>query len=222
MANNPARAISCPLCLQNKTDILYSRDEPPVGTKNYYLCCECKLVFLDAVFHLDEAQAKARYDHHENSPDDPKYRKFLGRLATPLMARLAPGAEGLDYGCGPGPTISVMMKEAGFFMNEFDPVYFPNTAVLERTYDFMTCTEVIEHFTDPRKEFLRFKQWLNPKGILGVMTQILEGEEKFVGWWYHKDPTHNLFYQRRTLEWISDWMHWKIEILASNVIIWQL
>jgi len=45
---------------------------------------------------------------------DPRYRRFLARLAEPLIAHLPKGARGLDFGCGPGPTLSLMLREAGF------------------------------------------------------------------------------------------------------------
>jgi len=32
---------------------------------------------------------------------------------------------GLDYGCGPGPTLSVMLREKGFKMADYDPFFKP-------------------------------------------------------------------------------------------------
>lgn len=89
------------------------------------------------------------YDLHRNDPDDGDYRNFLARLVTPLMQRLHPGMEGLDYGYGPGPALAQMLTEAGMRMALYDPFYAPDTAVLNRTYDFVTCTETAEHFRRP-------------------------------------------------------------------------
>jgi len=52
----------------------------------------------------------------KNSPDDPRYRAFLSRLFIPLNERIAPESCGLDFGSGPGPTLSVMFEEQGHTM----------------------------------------------------------------------------------------------------------
>ncbi|MGB2360319.1 MAG: methyltransferase, partial [Porticoccaceae bacterium] len=62
---------------------------------------------------MSSAAEKAIYDQHQNSPDDLQYRRFLSRLTEPLLERLGPCSRGLDFGCGPGPTLSVMMAEQG-------------------------------------------------------------------------------------------------------------
>ena len=68
-------------------------------------------MFVPRSYHLSAADEKAQYDLHENDPNDPGYRAFLDRLAGPLDKRLAPHSHGLDFGCGPGPTLSVMLEE---------------------------------------------------------------------------------------------------------------
>ena len=99
--------------------------------------------------------------------DDPGYRRFLSKLADPLRGRLAPGAHGLDYGCGPGPALAAMLREAGHEMALYDPVYYPDTAPLQARYDFVTCTEVAEHFHAPAQEFDRMGALLRPGGLAG-------------------------------------------------------
>lgn len=42
-----------------------------------------------------------------------------------------------------------MLEEAGHNMALYDIYYHPDTAVLEKQYDFMTATEVIEHLYHP-------------------------------------------------------------------------
>ena len=97
-------------------------------------------------------EEKAQYDLHENDPHDLGYRKFLSRLTDPLLAKLPPHSYGLDYGCGPGPTLSVMMHEAGHSMALHDPIYHPNPDALSRSYQFITATEVFEHLHQPARD----------------------------------------------------------------------
>ena len=86
---------------------------------------------------------KQRYDDHENSIDDEGYCSFLNHLLTPLAERLPKGAKGLDFGSGPGPTLSLLMAKHGFQMRCYDKYYAPEATLLNQSYDFITSTEVI-------------------------------------------------------------------------------
>lgn len=156
-------------------------------------------MFVPRRFHLPLDEERRRYAGHRNSPDDPAYRRFLARLFEPLAGRLPPGAEGLDYGCGPGPTLSVMFREAGFPMRLWDPAFAPDRTALARRYDFVTCSETAEHFAAPGEEWQRLAALLRPGGWLGVMTQFLEPDIAFERWYYKNDPTHVCFYTRASI-----------------------
>jgi SAM-dependent methyltransferase len=170
---------------------------------------------------LDRASERARYETHENDPRDPRYRAFLRRLCTPLVARLPRSAEGLDYGSGPGPTLSVMLEEQGFPMALYDPFYAPDETVLQRTYDFVTCTETAEHFFSPARELERIDRLLRPGGWLGLMTQVLEEGASFSQWYYARDPSHVSFYRARTLRWIAQHRRWELELLPRGVALFR-
>lgn len=185
----------CPLCRRASGET-FARDR----RREYLRCPQCTLVFVPRRYHLRRDEERDRYAEHRNSPDDPGYRRFLARLFEPLAARLPPGAEGLDYGSGPGPTLSVMFEEAGFPMRIFDPAFAPDHTALERRYDFVTCSETAEHFAAPDAEWRRLAGLLRPGGWLGVMTQWLEADVDFDGWHYKNDPTHVCFYTRESIE----------------------
>lgn len=208
--------VSCPLC---------GGDEPEpfreLGGGWYYRCATCALVFLDPRNRLTAPEERARYETHENDPSDPGYRAFLDRLGAPLVARLTPGAEGLDYGSGPGPTLSVMLEERGFTMSVYDPFFSPDAGVLERSYDFVTCTETAEHFFEPGRELDRLDGLLRDGGWLGVMTSVLTDDIVFEDWWYVRDPTHVCFYAPDTLEWIAHRYGWTLERPGPNVALFH-
>ena len=88
---------------------------------------------------LSPERELAHYNTHQNSPGDPRYRAFLDQLAAPLMARLPSGAEGLDFGSGPGPALSVIFGEHGFPTSIYDPFFAPDPLLLTRDYDFVSC-----------------------------------------------------------------------------------
>ena len=206
----------CPLCSSKNLSELAL-----VQSKNYLKCRRCRLVYLDPEHHLDRDSERERYQRHQNSPEDPDYRKFLGRLTEPLIPKLAAGAEGLDYGSGPGPTLSVMFEEQGFPMKIFDPFFAPDIKVLDRTYDFITCTETVEHFRDPAAEFNRLDRLLKAGGWLGIMTEMLESEDRFSDWYYHRDPTHVSFFGWETMDWMASRYRWRVEYPHRNITLFQ-
>lgn len=120
-----------------------------------------------------------------------------------MQERLAPGSHGLDFGSGPGPTLSVMFEEVGHPMATYDCFYAVKPWVLEKQYDFITASEVLEHLYNPDMELDRLWTLLKPGGFLGVMTRLVEDLETFDGWWYKNDPTHVCFFSRSTFEWLA-------------------
>lgn len=135
------------------------------------------------------------------------------------MPKLDAGACGLDYGCGPAPALPPMLREAGFEVATWDPIYDARADVLERRYDFITCTEVIEHLHRPADTFRRLHRLLEPGGWLGLMTRFQTDDDRFANWHYRRDPTHVVFYREETLEHVAGRLGWEIETRPPNVAI---
>ncbi|APE31651.1 methyltransferase [Halomonas aestuarii] len=208
--------LSCPLCTSTDT-APFHRD----ARRDYLRCRVCALVFVPPAQRLDPAAERAVYDQHENSPDDPGYRRFLSRLYDPLRRRLAPGARGLDFGSGPGPTLSVMFEEAGHPMAIYDPCYAPDASVLEDRYAFITASEVVEHLFAPGRELARLAARLEPGGWLGLMTKRVTSAEAFAGWHYILDPTHVCFFSEASFEWLARHLDMRVEFPAADVALLQ-
>lgn len=206
--------LACPLCRASRTQRL-----PAVRGRLYAECGECGLAFMRAADRPDIERARNEYSLHCNAIDDPAYRAFLDRLAAPLCERLQPGARGLDYGCGPGPALVHMLRERGFVCDGYDPLFADVPSLLARRYHFVTCTEVAEHFVDPRVEFLRLRALLEPGAYLGVMTQWRRDDRDFASWRYVHDPTHVSFYRERSLRWIADWLGLHFESPGANLVL---
>jgi hypothetical protein len=196
---------SCPLCRETSIQH-FSR----ILERDFWSCRTCHLIFVPAEQHLSAEDEKARYDQHNNDPDDPDYRAFLNRMFLPMHQRLSTTSCGLDFGSGPGPTLSLMFEEAGYRMAIYDHFYAPNHVALTQSYDFITATEVVEHLRHPSFELERLWSHLNPGGLLGVMTQLVPEDTPFDAWYYIKDPTHVCFYSRSTFEWLAE--QWQAEL----------
>ena len=207
---------TCPLCASSHSR-LFHHD----ARRDYYRCDSCLLAFVPPQHYLSPEQEKAVYDQHQNRPDDPGYRLFLSRLFDPLQSRLTPNACGLDFGAGPGPTLSLMFEEAGHPMTLFDPFYAPDAAALERRYDFITATEVVEHLFEPGRELERLVALLPQGGWLGLMTKRVTSEEAFSRWHYILDPTHVCFFSEASFEWLARRLGMRVEFPAADVALLQ-
>lgn len=210
----------CPLCRSDRTQIYFCSRSKNLF-RDYFRCQLCDLIFVPKRFHLDSADQKIRYLQHNNSPQDTEYRRFLSRLRDALKPHLNLGANGIDYGSGPGPTLSVMLQEDGFAMHTYDIFFQPDRSVLDKHYDFITCSETIEHFAQPGEEFQSLNIILKPDGWLGIMTSMLNHHIDFTKWHYIRDPTHVAFYTVRTMRSIADMFGWKTIFPCENVVLFQ-
>ena len=199
----------CPLCKTPEAEHTL-RDK----ARDYFLCRTCGLIFVPPEQFLSPEEEKSRYDLHQNSPDDPEYRRFLSRLFIPMQKHLVPQGQGLDFGSGPGPTLSVMFEEAGHSITLYDPFYAKAPSVLENQYDFVTATEVVEHLRSPREELDKLWACVKPGGLLGVMTSMIPDKKPFENWHYIRDLTHVGFFSRRTFEWLAD--QWGAEVIFAD------
>ena len=211
---------TCPLCLSTGAALFHTSRQKNLE-RDYFHCETCDLFFVPAEFHLDAAAARARYLTHDNDPDNADYRRFLSQLWDELRPRLPEGARGLDYGAGHGPALAAMIEEDGYTAALYDPLFHPDETVLADTYDFITCTETVEHFATPRVDFLRLHGLLVPGGWLGIMTDILEDRAGFADWYYHRDPTHVAFYTHPTFLWIAAWLGLEIEFPRGRVVLFR-
>ena len=209
-------AIRCPVCEGLETEAFVR-----IGTREYWRCGTCEARFMDPAARLDREAERAHYQTHQNESHNPAYRRFLSKLAAPLLAVLPPCAEGLDFGCGPGPALGAMLAEAGHAIACYDPFFAPDTDVLDRGYDFVVCSEVAEHFHDPAREFRRLRDLVRPGGWLGIMTCFQTDDARFAAWHYPKDPTHVVFYREATLRWLAEAEGWACTFPCKDVAILQ-
>lgn len=195
---------NCPLCF-------YGEVQPfvviPSATQNreYLICPHCDLVFLDSRFFLSSEEEVARYLCHENDPCDWTYQVYLQKIMAPLF-ELGVGENSriLDYGCGPTRGIAEIWGNS-FHIDCYDPLFFPQDIFSASQFDFIICSEVVEHFYDPHKEWLQILSWLKSSGWVVLRTgQRPHSATKFKEWHYHRDPTHVCFYSLKTLAWVRE------------------
>ena len=204
----------CPLCAGVEIYPYFTDKRRP-----YLSCDNCGLVFVPPAWFPDREAERAEYDLHRNHIDDPGYRAFLSRLAKPLVQRLEQGARGLDFGCGPGPALAHMLREAGFEVALYDSFYLPDKRPLNSRYDFICATEVVEHLQRPGVELARLWSLLRPGGWLGIMTKLVRDQQAFASWHYKNDPTHICFFSEDTWRWWAGQQGASLEIIGTDVIL---
>ncbi|HBU58492.1 MAG TPA: methyltransferase [Verrucomicrobiales bacterium] len=205
----------CPLC--QSSGLFFHKDI----RREYFRCSKCSLVFIGRDSLPSLKMEKSHYDLHENNPKDSDYRNFLARLTKPLLKRLEPNCSGLDFGCGPGPTLSIMMEEAGHKVSLYDPIYYPEVSPLSKSYDFITATEVFEHLHQPAKDLEILFNNLKAGGWLGIMTKRVLNKEAFAKWHYIQDPTHVCFWSETTFKWVAEKWRTSVEFPQADVVLLQ-
>ena len=190
---------ACPLCHETEQITVLDSAMP----RRYLACGRCYLAYMHPNDYLSEDDEKAYYATHENSIDDEGYVGFLNILLEPLLEIIEQkeAKSALDYGCGPGPTLSVLLEQNGIRCDNYDPFFFPEA--LSPPYDVITATECFEHFHHPEDELRKLVSMLNPSGLLALMTSRWSNDEKFMHWHYNRDPTHVIFLHEKTIEFIE-------------------
>ncbi|MCR8922237.1 class I SAM-dependent methyltransferase [Dasania sp. GY-MA-18] len=189
--------------------------------RSYQRCQRCHLVYVPAEYWLSAEQEKAEYDLHQNHAQDEGYRRFLSRLTDPLQNKIAANAQGLDFGCGPGPVLAQIMGEAGWPMSVYDIFYYPQEQRLSQTYDFITATEVVEHLHSPATVLPRLWELINEQGYLAIMTKLVQDQAAFARWHYKNDPTHICFFSRETFCYIAGLWRAQLEFIGNDVIFFK-
>lgn len=153
--------------------------------------------------------------------DDKGYYRFIQPLINEVKQLVPKGACGLDFGCGHTPVLSNYLLQEQYNMAIYDPLFFNDLSVLERSYDFIVCCEVIEHFYAPDKEFKKLHQTIAEQGFLICKTHLFNDDIDFGTWYYKNDPSHVFIYQQQTLEWIKEQYAWHDLRIKDRLIIFS-
>lgn len=193
--------IACTLCRSGTSFFYYDENY----NRHYYQCSRCRSVMLHPADYIDTGEEKLRYTTHNNDVQDPGYQKFVQPVADYITGSFAKEHKGLDYGCGPGPVITHLLRKEGYAVTTYDPYFDNRPEVLQRKYDYIFCCEVIEHFHEPREEFMRLRAMLKPGGQLICKTDPFTDDTNFENWYYKNDETHVIFYHPDAFEFIKDY-----------------
>lgn len=189
--------MQCSLC-GNKTIFFIEHKE-----RSFHKCNHCGCILLDAKHYLVFNDEKHRYDKHSDNIEDKGYQQFVSPIIDAVTANYIPTNKGLDYGCGKTAIIETLLQRKQYNIVGYDPIYFPDQELLTAHYNYITCCEVVEHFYNPKLEFDKLEKLLQPEGKLYLKTNLYKDTIDFKGWWYKNDPTHVIFYTKKSMEFIK-------------------
>ena len=124
----------------------------------------------------------------------------------------------MDFGCGPGPVLKVLLNRLGIDVDIYDPYFYPDKVFEGKQYDLITCTEVFEHLKNPLEIITLLESLLKENGILAVMTLFHTTSDNFCKWWYRRDPTHICFYSPKTFKWLENNFNLVIDAIDNRSI----
>ncbi len=188
---------ACKIC-SHSTSILTD----PKSNTSYYSCPFCDFIFIDEMSIPSEDEEERRYRQHNNTLENEGYvsmlRQFINNYISPYQTSIKTS---LDFGCGSNPVLAALLKEKGIAVDTYDKFFSKDKVYVNKKYDLITVTEVIEHLKEPVDTFKLLRRHLNENGILAIMTMFHPQDDKqFLDWWYRRDRTHISFYNLKTLK----------------------
>jgi SAM-dependent methyltransferase len=196
---------TCPLCNNSEVkETVKGQDK-----RFFFHCSNCDLIFVAPQFLPDSNSEKSRYLHHQNNMEDKSYVDFLMQAINPVLPFLKTEMSGLDYGCGSTAVLSKILYQKGINCDNYDPYFYPEFPE-NKIFDFIFCTETIEHFFYPAKEFKKLNTLLKSKSLLILMTDFRQEINDFSNWYYNRDVTHVSFYNSNTFLFLANMLDAKI------------
>ncbi|HBF87970.1 MAG TPA: methyltransferase [Bacteroidales bacterium] len=203
----------CPLCGGKSSEYFKGK------TKSYFLCSNCKGIFVEKKYLPDRNTELSRYNLHNNNIADVGYQNFVSPIVNEILANHNSKEIGLDFGAGNSSVISKTLQDKGFTIRQYDPFFHNFPELLQQQYDYIVCCEVIEHFHNPAQEFALLNKLLRKNGKLYCMTNIYNEAIDFSKWWYKNDLTHVFFYQVETLNYIRENFNFSNLYIQGNLIV---
>ena len=172
----------------------------------YHRCLSCGFTVKDPADILPVQDEFSLYQQHNNSISNQGYVRFLSDFIHQAVLPFARGKSCLDYGSGPEPVLKqILERDHGCAVAIYDKFYAPARIFEGKTYDLITCTEVLEHIRDPLEVFAVFRKAMHELSVLSLMTWFRpKSDSEFLRWSYIRDATHIAFYTMDAVQRIAD------------------
>lgn len=207
---------NCPLC-NSYSERYYSHKG-----RTFLKCSNCLSIFLHPGFYISAAEEKAHYEKHDNNPFDIRYQNFVSPIVNSILNDFTAEDNGLDFGSGTGSPIVKMLDNKGYKISQYDLFFHNSQQPLQKSYNYIACSEVAEHFKNAYEEFKLLRSLLLPGGRLCIMTELFNEANDFATWYYKNDPTHVFLYHKQAFEWIKQEFGFKNVVINKRLIVLSL
>jgi hypothetical protein len=181
----------------------------------YHHCQECAYIFKSSEHYQPLEVQRSRYDLHENDEESDGYRAYFQRFVDFVSPYAGDVRTALDFGCGRSTLLSNILNSMNIECDYYDPIYHPDRLDHSKKYDLIVSTEVFEHLHQPKEVFALLVSMLDEGGLLAIQTQFHSNDpESFRAWYYHKDPTHIVFFTAETFHQMAE--QYGCHLIAEN------
>jgi 2-polyprenyl-3-methyl-5-hydroxy-6-metoxy-1,4-benzoquinol methylase len=215
----PEKQQKRPVTFPHRSHRYYKITQSSGVRKNILQCEECSLIFQEV--NLDRSDILEWYVLGQ---DDQYLREFKNRVGNAkrilsLLSQDGTGKRLLDVGCSTG-ILLYAAKEMGYDIYGIEPskwaveyidarLGFKNIfcgsledyPIRENYFDVITLLDVIEHFSNPRRNLEIIHRLLKPDGKIVILTPDIGSlmARTFKSRWWCIIPEHLFYFSRKTL-----------------------
>lgn len=209
----------CKICDSSATAMTDTKTQ-----KIYHKCPTCDYIFLDEVFYVDVQREKKHYDKHHNTFESLGYVRMFENIIEEFVLPCKEDIKyTLDFGCGEGEVLPILLEKNGMTCDRYDLFYFPKKVYEGKKYDLILSTEVFEHLQNPLEVLNKLLLHVEKNGYLLLMSAFHpNNDDAFLKWWYIRDITHIGFFNLQTFEHLADKLGLTIiKHNSKNIILFQ-
>jgi len=208
---------TCYLCGSTAVQKLYVINDCAISK-----CRQCGFVFCS---EYDDASIDKCYQDYNKTDDASRFMREGKRhydLFTRYVTCFEQSESLLDYGCGLGyflSNLSHMDNKYGFEVSEFQAEQAKRRGLnifngrvesifeSQKTFDYITLHQVIEHLPDPLEVLIRLRELLGEQGYVFITTPNVRGLTSRITkdrWLAMYPPLHLFYFDPRTIRTILE------------------
>ncbi|MCL1079379.1 class I SAM-dependent methyltransferase [Parashewanella spongiae] len=133
-----------------------------------------------------------------------KHATFISTVITEFQKQQAQCLRILNYGYPLDGDLMDKIIGFGHLFFQFNPFDEVDSKMLKQKYDVIINYRVLEHFANPKRDWLLQSRLLKQGGWVIVETQLLNDPAAFNSWHFINDATRISFYQAQTLNYLAE------------------
>ena len=156
----------------------------------YHRCPSCELLFTGDFDAWSKEDFLCRIYNDGYAEVDPDYIELRPASSADMLGRMfgsaLAGMTMLDYGGGNGTLAALLTREHGAQAETYDPFDPAYDVQPSRSYQLVTCFEVLEHTPNPRATIREIAGMVAADGLVvfSTLLQPSNFSQQGLNWWY--------------------------------------